>query len=364
MKFFATKSGIILSGLIVGFFGVLLVVLGNPGNMGVCIACFYRDMAGAMGMHQAAVVQYMRPEVMGILLGAFIIALLTGEFKPQGGSSTVVRFFLGMMVMFGALVFLGCPLRMFLRLGAGDLNALVALFGFIGGILTGIAFLKKGFTLGRAYQQKSASGLALPFVFLVLLILAGTTGLFVMSKEGPGSMHAPFLVSLVVGLVVGGIAQRTRLCIAGGIRDAFLIKDYHLTLGVLGLLAATVVMNLIFGKFKLSFAEQPIAHSMHLWNFLGLYVVGLGSVFLGGCPLRQTVLAGQGNSDSAVTILGFIVGAAFAHNFGIAASPKGVPAAGQIVVLVSIVLLVVIGILQSNFSSACASSKDQVSVKG
>jgi len=364
VKFFATKSGIILSGLIVGFFGVLLVVLGNPANMGVCIACFYRDMAGAMGLHQAAVVQYMRPEIMGILLGAFLIALFTGEFQPLGGSSTVVRFFLGMMVMFGALVFLGCPLRMFLRLSAGDLNALVALVGFIAGIGTGVFFLRNGFTLGRAYPQKSTSGLALPFVFLVLVILAGTTGLFMASKEGPGSMHAPFVISLVVGLIVGGIAQKTRLCIAGGIRDTFLIRDFHLTLGLLGLLVAAVAMNLIFGKFKLGFVDQPVAHTQHLWNFLGLYVVGLGSVFLGGCPLRQTVLAGQGNADSAVTILGFMVGAAFAHNFGLAASGKGVPAAGQIIVIVSIILLVIIGVLQSSLAAKFVSSEDRAAVKG
>ena len=37
-------------------------------------------------------------------------------------------------VMIGALAFLGCPLRMIIRLGGGDLNALVALVGFACGI--------------------------------------------------------------------------------------------------------------------------------------------------------------------------------------------------------------------------------------
>ena len=59
---------------------------------------------------------------------------------------------LGAFVVIGALAFLGCPLRMVLRLGGGDLNALVGLIGFTGGILLGIASLKKGFSLKRSYE--------------------------------------------------------------------------------------------------------------------------------------------------------------------------------------------------------------------
>jgi uncharacterized protein len=41
----------------------ILVKLGNPGNMGICVACFSRDIAGALGLHRAATVQYIRPEI-------------------------------------------------------------------------------------------------------------------------------------------------------------------------------------------------------------------------------------------------------------------------------------------------------------
>ena len=50
---------------------VLLQWMGNPGNMGVCVACFNRDIAGGIGLHRAAVVQYLRPEIIGMVLGAF-----------------------------------------------------------------------------------------------------------------------------------------------------------------------------------------------------------------------------------------------------------------------------------------------------
>ena len=64
-------------------------------------------------------------------------------------------------------------------------------------------------------------------------------------------------------------------------------------------------------------------------------IVGWGSVLLGGCPLRQLILAGEGNGDSAVTVFGMIAGAAFAHNFKLAGtaaslSEDGVYSAGGI----------------------------------
>jgi len=52
-KFFATKKGIISVGVFIGVFAPLLQKWGNPGNMGVCVACFQRDIAGAVGLHRA-----------------------------------------------------------------------------------------------------------------------------------------------------------------------------------------------------------------------------------------------------------------------------------------------------------------------
>ncbi|NCC14654.1 MAG: YedE-related selenium metabolism membrane protein, partial [Spirochaetia bacterium] len=54
------------AGSIFAVLAVLLVMLGNPLNMGFCIACFYRDIAGALSLHSAAVVQYVRPEIIGL----------------------------------------------------------------------------------------------------------------------------------------------------------------------------------------------------------------------------------------------------------------------------------------------------------
>ena len=334
-----------LTGVFVGLAAVALVKFGNPGNMGFCIACFLRDIAGALKLHNAAVVQYIRPEVIGLVLGAFAIAFVKKEFQPRGGSAPFTRFTLGFFVMIGALMFLGCPLRMFLRLGAGDLNAVFGLVGFIIGIVIGVFFLNKNFSLSRAYPQSKQEGVLPPLVMVVFFILlVAFPAVLAFSEKGPGSMRAPIALALVIGLVGGALAQRSRLCTVGGIRDAVMLKDFHLLTGSIAILVAVLIGTLVTGQFKLGLAGQAVAHTDGLWNALGMVLVGWASVLLGGCPLRQLILTGEGNTDSAVTVAGLVAGAAFAHNFGLASSGKGPTSAGMIAVVVGLIVTACISV--------------------
>ena len=356
MKLFDKTWKLALSGVVIGLLVMLLAMSGNPANMAICVACFIRDAAGALKLHTAAPVQYFRPEIVGFVCGSFLISMATKEYRSTAGSAPMVRFLLGAVMMIGALVFLGCPLRMVLRMSAGDLNAYVALIGFAGGVATGSCFLKKGFSLGRAYETNSLSGAVLPVLLAALLVIGVATGAYAASTEGPGSKHAPLLLALVVALVIGALAQKSRMCFAGSIRDVILIlmKNFDLLSIIAALFAVMTIYNIATGNFHLSFSGQPIAHSQHLWNILGMYVVGFAAVLAGGCPLRQLILAGQGSSDSAVTFLGMLLGAAFAHNFNLvgsaakaatatdAAVPGGPAMPGKIAVIVCIVLLFVI----------------------
>lgn len=341
---------VILAGLVVGIASVVLVALGNPVNMGFCIACFLRDIAGGLGLHQAPIVRYIRPEIIGLVLGAMIMALAGKEFKVRGGSSPMTRFVLGFCVMVGALMFLGCPLRMVIRLGGGDGNAILGLVGFIAGIFVGTLFLKKGFSLKKSQPQAKVEGLLMPAVNVALLVLVIAAPAFIFfSTEGPGSMRAPIAAALAAGLAVGAIAQRSRLCMAGGIRDAIMLRDFHLLMGFVAIFVAVLVGNLIVGAMSIrggftpGFAGQAVAHTDGLWNFLGMVLVGLGSVLLGGCPLRQLILSGGGNSDSSMAVLGMVVGAAFCHNFGLASSTDGPSFAGKVAVIIGLAVVCAIG---------------------
>ena len=316
-----SKKKLALAGVVCGLVAACLAFLGNPANMAFCIACFIRDTAGALGMHQAEAVQYARPEIIGLVLGAFLISVATKEYRSTAGSSPMTRFVLGMIIMIGALVFLGCPLRMVIRMSAGDLNAWVALIGFVLGVATGVFALKKGFSLGRAYVTNKESGAVISVIVVGILILALCTTLLKSSPAGPGSVHAPIIAALIGGLVFGAFAQKSRMCFAGSIRDIILMKNFDLFSVIAGLFVVMLIFNVATGRFVLGF-DTPgvIAHSEHIWNILGMYAVGFAAVLAGGCPLRQLILAGQGPSDSAVTVAGMFVGAALCHNLGLAAS--------------------------------------------
>jgi uncharacterized protein len=116
---------------------------------------------------------------------------------------------------------------------------------------------------------------------------------------------------------------------------------------------AAFFMNLILGQFKLGMGAMPIAHSAHVWNFLGMVLAGLCFALAGGCPGRQLFLAGEGDGDAGVFVLGMITGAAFAHNFGLAAKPNamvegvltvgGPGPNGQVAVILGLVLCIVLG---------------------
>lgn len=347
---FASRKGIIIVGAIIGVLATLLQYLGNPANMGICVACFERDIAGALGLHRAAVVQYIRPEIIGFVLGSFIIAFLTGEYKPRAGSSTVIRFFLGIFAMIGALVFLGCPWRALLRLAGGDGNAIVGLLGLIAGIAVGVLFLKNGYSLGRSYSNKKAAGWVFPAFMIVLFLLLvfrvsfSEGGPIFFSEKGPGSMYASLWVSLGAGLVIGGLAQRSRFCTMGSLRDIILARDFHLVSGVGALLVIAFIMNFfILGQFKAGFESQPVAHTNHLWNFLGMSLAGLAFALAGGCPGRQLILSGEGDADAGIFVLGMVVGAGVSHNFSFASSPAGVGAFGPAAVIIGLVFCLIIG---------------------
>ena len=350
------KLWIIVAGCIIGIISAMLVFFGNPQNMGFCIACFLRDTAGALGLHRAGAVQYIRPEIIGLVLGSFLMALCKKEFGSKGGSAPMTRFVLGFFVMIGCLMFLGCPFRMILRIAGGDINAIFGLVGFALGILAGVFFLKKGYTLKRTYKLSRFDGIIFPaaqVVMLILLIAAPAFIFFTEAGGGPGAKHAAIAISLIAGLIVGALAQRTRLCMVGGIRDAVLFREFKLLFGFIAILVSALICNLVLTGvtegtyFNLAMEGQPVAHTDWLWNGLGMLLVGFGCVLLGGCPLRQLVLSGEGNGDSSVTVLGLIAGAAFAHNFGLASSADGPTSAGKIAVLIGIGVVAVIACLNT-----------------
>lgn len=258
--------------------------------------------------------------------------------------------------MVGALVFLGCPWRAYLRLAGGDWSAIAGIAGLVSGIGVGVVFLYRGFSLGAARPNPKAAGYFMPLLAISLLALliikplfgAEGTGPIFFSAKGPGSMHAPLIIALAVGLLVGWLAQRSRFCTIGAIRDLIILKDAHLFRGIISFIFAAFLTNLVFGMFKPGMEGQPIAHTVHLWNFLGMALSGLAFTLAGGCPGRMFIMSGEGDNDAGIFILGMLVGAGFAHNFSLASSDAGVGAFGIPATITGLIFCLAVGALFTN----------------
>ena len=126
-----------------------------------------------------------------------------------------------------------------------------------------------------------------------------------------------------------------------------LFGEWKLLLGFIAILVSALIGNMILG-YLIQDLQDNLSHiqmvfGMHLeWRLQDLAVS-----FLEAARLRQLVLAGEGNTDSAITVFGLMAGAAVAHNFGLASSGEGPTANGKIAVVIGFVVLIVIATVNS-----------------
>jgi YedE family putative selenium metabolism protein len=349
------KSLFIITGAVIGISGVMLSFLGNPANTGFCISCFMENIAGSLGLHGNARMQYLRPEIIGFVMGSFLMALYKKEYRATGGSSPLLRYMVGVLLIIGCAVFIGCPIKMIFRLAAGDMTALIGVGGLAAGVYVGLKFLEGGFSLGRPNQLPAANALLMPALMALLLAALLWKPVFIsLSTKGSGAQYAPAILSLLAGLGIGALAQRTGFCITGGISRLFLWgprefkacpKTTGLAAGMGSFFLFALVASIFTGQFSPGWYGQPSSNDSHLWNFLGMSVVGFGSVLIRGCPFRQLISAGQGDTDAGAAVLGMLTGAALVQNWGLGGNAAGTPFEGKVAVLFSLCFLFIVGLL-------------------
>jgi YedE family putative selenium metabolism protein len=349
------KSLYVVTGAVIGVSGVILSWLGNPPNTGFCVSCFMENIAGAIGLHGNIRMQYLRPEIIGFVIGAFLMSVRNREFAATGGSSPLLRFFVGVLLIIGCAVFIGCPIKMVFRLAAGDLTALIGVGGLVAGVYVGMKFLERGFSLGRPGPSRAANALLIPVLMALLLsALLLKPDFIAISSKGSGAQYAPLALSLFAGLGIGALAQRTGFCMTGGISRLFLWgpveftfcpKTTGLAIGMTFFFLFALVASFLTGQFSLGWHGQPSSNESHLWNFLAMGMVGFGSVLIRGCPFRQLISAGQGDTDAGMAVLGMLTGAALVQEWGLAGNAAGTPYEGKVAVLFGLCFLFLIGIL-------------------
>ncbi|PLX41036.1 MAG: YedE-related selenium metabolism membrane protein [Deltaproteobacteria bacterium] len=331
---------IVAAGLLLGVFGSLLSFLGNPPNTGICISCFMENSAGAMGLHDDLRMRYFRPELTAFILGSFLAAIAKREFKVHSKGSGLGGFTLGFMMIVGSAVFIGCPIKLLFRLAGGDLAAVSGLFGLIAGVMVGLQTLRGPETKIFGTSREGSTPLVLAALGATLLLtILGAAGYLLESKTGGGAMHAPTLVSIMAGLILGAVCQRSRFCVTGSLRDVILTHSPKAGLGLYFAFGGALLANLLTGQFHPGYFDQPGAHLEPLWGFAGMALTGWAAVLAGGCPFRQLIKAGEGDLDGWMMTVGMLSGAAAVQLWSLDASSAGVTAQGKAAVLIGFALL-------------------------
>jgi uncharacterized membrane protein YedE/YeeE len=130
-------------------------------------------------------------------------------------------------------------------------------------------------------------------------------------------MTVAAVASLVVGVIIGFVGQRSRMCFIAGIRDFILVRDTFLLKGLIafGVVAwiAFPISGLLGGEFVGEFG-RPVLQTI-LLAAVGGFGVGYVSVLANGCPFRQHVLAAQGTVSSMIYLVGFFAGGVVFHTW-------------------------------------------------
>jgi uncharacterized membrane protein YedE/YeeE len=136
------------------------------------------------------------------------------------------------------------------------------------------------------------------------------------------------LATMVIGMLVGYLGQRSRFCTISGVRDFFLVKDSYRLKGLIGIVIGGVIGFALVNKLggTLSSFTKPGG-----WEFMPMLKDGLNvtpsiliplsavgaffmayfSVMAEGCPFRQHVMAGEGRLSGIIYIAGLVLGVVF-----------------------------------------------------
>jgi YedE family putative selenium metabolism protein len=246
------------------------------------------------------------------------------------------------LLIVGCAVFIGCPIKLMLRFTAGDFSAIAGIIGLIGGVWLGICSFAHGVELPKAAGENGGSGVLVPVSAIGLLILFFAMPAFIqISISGGGAAAAPWIFSLSAALILGSLAQRSRFCITGSLRDMLLMGLKTPMFGGFAAFVVTAIGTAVLtGRYHPGWVGQPGAHGEHLWSFLGMVLVGWVAVLIGGCPFRQLVKAGEGDTDAGLVCIGMLLGAALVQAWGIAATAAGVPVAGKIGIVFGLIVTI------------------------
>lgn len=154
----------------------------------------------------------------------------------------------------------------------------------------------------------------------------------ILSKEV--AVYAVPLVTLLLGVLIGYLAQRSGYCSIGGFRDYVLFKHTRLLSGYLTLIAASFAGYLLFWfltpdameHFFWALTSNPLTPvpgapaglnpaAYLIFAAIPGFLIGFICMLLGGCPIRQTVMASEGSYKAGFFFIGMCVGSVIFATF-------------------------------------------------
>jgi len=124
------------------------------------------------------------------------------------------------------------------------------------------------------------------------------------------------MATLVVGVLIGYMGQRSRFCTISGIRDYFMMKDSLRLKGLFGIIIGGAIgytaFWLIGGDIRIP--DFPLglegieSAGLLIAGVIGGVGMGFFSVFAEGCPFRQHVMAAEGRRGAMYYLIGFYIG--------------------------------------------------------
>ena len=117
----------------------------------------------------------------------------------------------------------------------------------------------------------------------------------------------------LVGAIFGILAQRFRFCMVAGISNWQLVGDYRQFMAfAAALLVAILGTQYLELSDTVAIASSSYRNSQFDWLgvIIGGLIFGIGGTMAGGCATRTVIKSGEGNLQSVVALLSFLVFAA------------------------------------------------------
>jgi uncharacterized membrane protein YedE/YeeE len=127
------------------------------------------------------------------------------------------------------------------------------------------------------------------------------------------------IVTLIIGIILGYMGQRSRFCTISGIRDFYLVRDAYRLKGLIGIIIGGIIGFSIFNLIGGSFPGFPLLSEgldikppiLIPLSIIGGFGMAYFSTMAEGCPFRQHIMAGEGRISGILYLVGLVVGVIF-----------------------------------------------------